>query len=210
MAQLEQNPWLKVPLEDYEGHMRAPSVAQLEALAEIFGQVLERCRPESVAVLGVAGGNGLERIRPAVTRRIVGVDVNRAYLDATRRRFAHLPGLELVAADLACDALGAAPVALVHAALIFEHAGTERCLENAASLVAEGGRLSVVLQLESASEAAVGETGYASLARLAGEFRFVDPAGFTARLQGLGFVLTHSERREVASGKAFWIGIFAR
>jgi len=37
-------------------------------------------------------------------------------------------------------------VELVHAALIFEHAGTGRCLENAISLVSPGGHLSVVTQ----------------------------------------------------------------
>ena len=49
-------------------------------------------------------------------------------------------------ADLADMPLSLTPVALVHAALLFEHTGLGRCLENALLLVATGGKLSVVLQ----------------------------------------------------------------
>jgi hypothetical protein len=72
--------WLAIPLEDYEGHMGSAGVRQLTVLAELFGCVLDRCSPESVAVLGVAGGNGLEQIDSTVTKRIVGVDINPRYI----------------------------------------------------------------------------------------------------------------------------------
>ena len=72
--------------------MNAPRVAQLDALADLFEETLWRCIPDSVAILGIAGGNGLSRIDPAVTTRIVGVDINPAYLEAVRNRFqARLP-----------------------------------------------------------------------------------------------------------------------
>lgn len=70
------SPWLEVPLEDYEGHMLAPEVAQLPVLADLFAQALALRRPTSVAVLGVAGGNGLDRVDPALTKRVVGFDCN--------------------------------------------------------------------------------------------------------------------------------------
>ena len=62
------NPWLSIPLEDYEGHMGSEGVRQLRALAELFKCALDLCLPESVAVLGVAGGNGLEQIDCTVTK----------------------------------------------------------------------------------------------------------------------------------------------
>jgi len=49
------NPWLNIPLADYEGHMCSPEVQQLDALSELFGVALGRCLPASVAVLGIAG-----------------------------------------------------------------------------------------------------------------------------------------------------------
>jgi hypothetical protein len=64
----EENPWPRVPLADYEGHMRAPGVEQLDALAELFGHVLTTCAPHSVAILGVAGGNGLDFVDPSLVR----------------------------------------------------------------------------------------------------------------------------------------------
>ena len=81
------NPWLSIPLEDYEGHMGSAEVQHFGALSELFKRALDHCLPESVAVLGIAGGNGLEQIDSSITKRIVGVDVNQQYLDQVRRRF---------------------------------------------------------------------------------------------------------------------------
>ena len=63
------NPWLSVPLADYEAHMRSPAVQQLDALSDLFAEALAFCNPASVAILGIAGGNGLERIDPIVVQR---------------------------------------------------------------------------------------------------------------------------------------------
>jgi hypothetical protein len=117
------NPWLAIPLEDYEAHMSSAGVQQLTVLAELFKCALERCIPMSVAVLGVAGGTGLEHIDCAVTKRIIGVDINQRFLDVVERRFGMLPGIELHCCDLAQRDFRLAPVVLVHAALIFEHIG---------------------------------------------------------------------------------------
>ncbi len=94
------NPWLSIPLEDYEGHMGSADVQQFGALSELFKRALDHCLPENVAVLGIAGGNGLEQIDSSITKRIVGVDVIQQYLDQVRRRFGTFAGLELHCCDL--------------------------------------------------------------------------------------------------------------
>jgi hypothetical protein len=203
------NPWLDVPLSEYEGHMNASAVDQLTALSALFGETLLARKPVSVAILGVAGGNGLERIDPALTKRIVGVDCNPEYLAAVRKRFSHMPSLELHCADLSCQTLAIEPVELVHAALIFEHAGLDLCLENALRLKANGGALSVVLQLPSVSAQAVSPTGYASIQQLGAHFAFVEPAQLSARLSGCGLRLVSESRTMLPGGKAFWHGLFA-
>ena len=129
------NPWLRIPVADYEGHMRSAGVQQLDALADLFGEALAICRPRSVAILGVAGGNGLEHVDAAAARRVVGVDLNPEFLTAVRQRFGKLP-LELHCLDLASEPVEIAPAQLVHAALIFEHAGVDQCFENALKMVA--------------------------------------------------------------------------
>jgi hypothetical protein len=81
------NPWLAISLEDYEGHMGSDDVRQLEPLSDLFRCALDLCRPESVAVLGIAGGNGLERVDPTITKRIVGVDIHAGYLGVVQQRY---------------------------------------------------------------------------------------------------------------------------
>ena len=69
-----QNPWLSIPLSDYEGHMSLPEVAQAGMLSREFEVLLRQYVPESVAILGCSGGSGFDRISPNVTSRVVGVD----------------------------------------------------------------------------------------------------------------------------------------
>jgi hypothetical protein len=54
------NPWLSIPLQDYEGHMGLDNAQQLSVLSELFKRALDIFVPDSVAVLGIAGGNGLD------------------------------------------------------------------------------------------------------------------------------------------------------
>ena len=62
--------------------MGSDAVNQFGPLADLFGEALARLRPRSVAVLGVAGGNGLQHVDGSITIRVVGIDVN----PATSRR----------------------------------------------------------------------------------------------------------------------------
>jgi hypothetical protein len=204
------NPWLTIPLTDYEGHMRSAAVQQLDVLSDLFAEAVTACSPTSVAILGIAGGNGLDRIDGSVTRRIVGIDVNQLYLDAVRQRYSHLLPLELHCIDLEEQVVELEPVRLVHAALVLEHAGTGRCLNNAVSLVGGDGSLSVVLQLPSALEQNVGSSGYSSILSLSAHFSLVDPGWLVESLKGHGFRLDCEVHRAVSSGKKFWMGIFGR
>lgn len=204
------NPWLQIPIAEYEGHMASPEVGQLRALAELFGEALAVCKPASVALAGVAGGNGLERIDSSVTRRVVGIDINPAYLETARVRYRDLAGLELVCADLAAGPLRLEPVHLVHAALILEHAGTGRCLDNVLALVKRGGELSVVLQLPSLAAQEVATTPYRCMQALKSDFSLVDPALLRAELRKRGFHVVQETHRPLPSGKAFWMGIFSQ
>jgi SAM-dependent methyltransferase len=203
------NPWLSIELEDYEGHMGSENVRQLAALSGLFKRALDLCAPKSVAVVGVAGGNGLERIDSAITKSILGLDINPRYLATVRQRYGALPGLKLCCADLADLPLSLAPVELVYVALVFEHTGLGRCLENALLLVAPGGKLSVVLQLPSEAEQGVTPTRYSSMQALRDSFALIDISQFRQKLEDKGFDLVHQERRSLPAGKAFWLGIFA-
>jgi SAM-dependent methyltransferase len=161
-----------------------------------------------VAILGVAGGNGLEHIDLIATERVVGVDIHSEYLDAVRVRFPQHP-LVLHCADLASEAIAADPVDLVHAALVLEHAGVEGCLRNALALVKPGGWLSVVLQLPSEA-AGVSQTPFVSMQSLRNHFQLVEREQLVSALQASGLQLAHEQRTDLPGGKAFWLGMFSR
>ena len=204
------NPWLSIPLAEYEGHMKSPEVRQLDVLSELFAEALVCCQPKSVAVLGVAGGNGLDHVDSRVITRIVGLDVNPLYLDEVRRRHADKRGLELHCVDLAEQVVDLEPVQLVHASLVFEHAGVGRCLENAISLVAPGGALSVVLQLPVELEQDAIASRFPSIQKLSSHFLLIDSAWLCETLIQHGFRLIHQARRSLPAGKGFWMGVFGR
>ena len=124
-----KNPWLDFPLSDYESHMALPEVAQAQLLAGIFSEQLAIHSPGSLAVAGCAGGNGFERIDPALTRRVVGADLNGRYLKAASARFeTRFERLELVEGDIQTDAVAFPPVDMVYAALVLEYVDVEAVL----------------------------------------------------------------------------------
>ncbi len=116
-------PWLEIPLADYEGHMALPEIGQAQMLAGELESTVRQYSPKAVAVIGCAGGNGFDRLVGTRARRIVGNDINPAYVEATRRHYAQeIPGLELYTADIQCSVSGCAAVDLLYAALM-SHSG---------------------------------------------------------------------------------------
>ncbi len=190
--------------------MRSAHVRQLDVLSELFAQALAYSRPASIAVLGVAGGNGLERIDAGMTKRVIGLDINASYLDAVRERYALMSGLQLFCVDLAEQTVNLEPVQLVHAALVFEHAGVSRCLENALSLVAPGGFFSAVLQLGSGREPNVSPSKFSAIQNVKSHFSLVDTSWFQDTLAQRNFRLKEQAQRSLPSGKGLWMGIFRR
>jgi hypothetical protein len=99
---------------------------------------------------------------------------------------------------------------LVHAALVFEHAGVGLCLDNALSLVAAGGALSVVLQLPAEAGRNVGTSPFPSMQTLQPGFALIDPEWLRRTLKQRGLTMAHETIRTVPAGKAFWMGVFRR
>lgn len=142
------NPWSLVPAADYEAQAGADGAGLLAPLSGLFGKVYAARRPARLALLGVATGNGLEHVDPAITRRTVGVDVNLSYLAVTRQRFMRLgASLQLLCADAEKVALEAGGFDLVHAALVLEWLDLRVLLPRLARWLAPGGAFSAVLAL---------------------------------------------------------------
>lgn len=87
------NPWTQIPLEDYENHMRYDSVRQLQVLNKMMKGQIASCADDSIMILGVAGGNGLEYVDEQTVPLVYGIDINEAYLEACRNRYPKLSGV---------------------------------------------------------------------------------------------------------------------
>ncbi len=199
------NPWTTVAPADYEAHMTSPAVAQLSVLSDIVARELASLRPASVLVVGCATGNGFEHIDPRATGRVVGIDVNRAFLAVLRERHGgRLRGLDLFAADILDPALEPGTFELVHAGLIFEHVLWQPALRRIVSWLAPAGTLSVVLQLPSAEAAPVSASVIADrYPEIARTMRLVEAAEFARTAGELGLVPEAREDIPLPQGKAF-------
>lgn len=205
-----KNPWLDIPLADYEAHMALPHVAQAALLSGLFGAALDRHAPRSVAMLGCAGGNGFERIAGRGIDRVVGVDINPAYLECVRARFGGcVPNLELVAGDVRTGVVDFAPVDLAFVGLLFEYVQPGPLLERLRSWLRPGGILVTVLQLPSATCAEVTPSPYTVLRSLAPIMGLVAPDRLAALADERGYRVVERRVAAVPGGKAFQVQTFA-
>jgi SAM-dependent methyltransferase len=202
------NPWTVVPAADYERHMGAEGADQLAPLAAIFQEVYLAAQPDRLLVLGCATGNGLEHVDPAVTQRIVGVDVNLQYLGVARQRFFHLgPRLELFCSEAEKFRAQPGTFDLVHAALIFEYLHPEVLVRKIAEWLAPDGTCSVVLQLPG-GEAPAAPTKTMQL--IAKAMKLVPPDELTRLFEHYGLHRKRAKTVPLRHGKSFWVGLFGR
>ena len=203
------NPWLTVPLEDYERHMDLPEIGKAVLLSEALSNAVNEFRPRSVAVAGCAGGNGFVRIAAMGVRRIAGIDFNPQYLAEVHRRLgAWLPGLELHLADIQMGVPDCEPVELVFAGLILEYVEVAATLKVLRALCAPAGSLVVVLQRPSQTHGVVSDSPYQSLKALESLMRLRDPDSVTAAAQAAGFTSIGSHRLALPADKAFEVLTF--
>lgn len=121
-----ENPWKSIKLSDYENHMKLDSVMQLQTLNVMMKKQLSAYPADSVMILGVAGGNGLEHIDAGKYSVVYGVDVNCEYLREVEKRYQDLNGiLKCLCADLTADISELPAADLVIANLLIEYIGYE-------------------------------------------------------------------------------------
>jgi SAM-dependent methyltransferase len=202
------NPWTVVPAADYERHMGPEGVDQLAPLAAIFQESYLAAQPDRLLVLGCTTGNGLEHVNPAVTKRIVGVDVNLQYLGIARQRFFHLgPKLELYCQEAEKFRSPPGSFDLVHAALIFEYLLPEPLVRRIAEWLGDAGTCSVVLQLPGG----VGPPSPTKTMQLIQRaMRLVSPDELTQLFEHYGLPRKRARTVPLKHGKSFWVGTFGR
>jgi SAM-dependent methyltransferase len=204
-----RNPWLDIPLDDYESHMSLPGVGQAQMIAEQLDRALDRWAPTSIAIIGCAGGNGLDKVAGRTVERVVAVDVNPDYIEQTRARYAQrLQGLELVCADAQSESLFYGPVDFTYAALLFEYVGALSTLKTLKRNSRPNAVLTTVLQLPHSTIQAISPSSYRSLGSLASAMTLVAPETLLQVAADLGFAAIDSTIIELSSGKKFCVQNF--
>lgn len=199
------NPWLEIPLADYEGHMASPNVGQSRLIADELEALVRTYSPASVAVIGCAGGNGFDRLSGTSATRVVGVDINPAYIEQARERYA---GAELYVADIESAELLFEPVDLVYVALVLEYVDTGRAMSTLRRHCKQGSVLAVLAQLPHETLAHVSPSPYVSLQKLEPRMRLVAREVIQGQALQAGFVLERSRVVAAAGGKNFSVQEF--
>jgi SAM-dependent methyltransferase len=205
---IDENPWLNIPLADYEGHMEA--VGQTAALRRLFADVYTATRPARVAVLGCTTGADFDEVDPAITRLALGVDINARYLAAAElhasRRGVHA---KFICGDVLSVDVPQAPFDLIHAALLVEYVDASALFRRVRHWLSADGVFSIVSQEPLADVDAVSATEYASLQVLAGRMT-LHPAAEIERIGAqAGFAMRSRRSLTLASGKVLMHSIFA-
>ncbi|HEU5292336.1 MAG TPA: hypothetical protein VFU05_16930, partial [Cyclobacteriaceae bacterium] len=169
------NPWLEIPLDDYEKHMSHGSVGQLSLLNSLTKKYLSKIKPATCVFIGIAGGNGLEHIDNKISKRVIGIDINQDYLDATFKRYhVKIRSLELLKLDVSKHTVKICNSDFIWAGLIMEYIGIDTCLEFSRNNLSAGGHLIVTIQLNNNLKS-VSPTGIESVKKAGLIFKDIDP-----------------------------------
>ena len=196
------NPWEEISLDDYEKHMSLESVQQLQALDSIMQEQFAAYPVETAAVLGVAGGNGLEHIDTNKFRTVYGVDINADYLRAVSQRYTQLSGvLKCLHIDLINEAEKLPQAQLLIANLLIEYIGygtfQRAVLQTAPEYV------SCVIQINTDEEQWVSESPYLhAFGRLDEVHHQMEEKALTAAMNDIGYSLILKETYPLPNGKA--------
>jgi len=209
MASIERNPWLQVPVGDYEAHMSA--IGQSAALRDLFSRIYDERRPRRLAVLGCTTGSDLLRVDPAVTELAVGVDLNPGYLEIAKGRLTALaPRLHLVHGDVLHAELPPVLFDLVHAALLLEYVDPLSLFRRVYEWLSPEGACSVISQEPMAGVPAVSATEYQSLQILSGQMVLRKAEEIATLADQAGLNLVSRRAADLPSGKSLVLSSFEK
>ena len=196
------NPWEEISLDDYEKHMSLDSVRQLQAMNSIMQEQFNTYPAETAMILGIAGGNGLEHVRPEKFRKVYGVDINAGYLRAVSERYTELSDvLECLHIDLMNEAEKLPQAQLLIANLLIEYIGygafQKAVLQTAPEYV------SCVIQINTDAEQWVSESPYLrAFDRLDEVHHQMEEKALTAAMKEIGYSLILQKSEPLPNGKA--------
>lgn len=208
--QKNSNPWTEIPLEDYESHMSHSLVGQLDFLNSLTKKYLNIIKPETCMFLGIAGGNGLEHIDNNITKKVIGIDINQNYLDATHKRYNDkIYSLKLINSDISKTEEVFCSADFIWAALVLEYIGMEKSLEFSKNNLQHGGHFIVSIQSNNGVQS-VSQTGIESIKKSGDIFQMINPDLLIDKATELGLRLIENEEFIFQNGKSLKTFHFVR
>ena len=197
-----RNPWEEIRLDDYENHMKLDSVMQLQTMNSIMKEQFEAYPASTAAVLGVAGGNGLEHVCRDKYKTVYGVDINEDYLKAVSERFRDMGDvIKCLKIDLINEADRLPCADLVIANLLIEYIGYD-AFRNAVQKIAPS-YVSCVIQINTDEKQWVSDSPYLhAFDRLDEVHHQMDGNELSSVLSGIGYTLIFHSSEKLPNGKA--------
>ena len=197
-----RNPFLEIPLEIYEKHMKLDTVQQLQVLNKSMKKQLNSYDVNRVMILGVAGGNGLEHIDTQKIDVVYGVDINEKYLEVCRHRYSELEGhFHTICADLTNKNVEMPKADLVIANLFVEYIGYDAFTHH--MKVMSPRFISIIIQINE-QEGFVSESPYIhAFDRVLEVHHQMEEAKLTEELVRVGYSKISREDIPLPNGKKF-------
>jgi SAM-dependent methyltransferase len=200
---MSSNPWLQIPLEDYERHMSHHQVGQSTLLNALTKKYMDSIKPQSVIFVGIAGGNGLEHIDNKITQNVYGIDINQEYLDIASKRYKpKIRSLQLLNLDITQDAEIICKADLIWAALVLEYTGIEKTLSFCKNNLRERGHLIISIQSNN-NKQSVSPTGIESVKKAGEIFSIIDPEELVSKAAINDYAIIEQEENYLPNGKSF-------
>lgn len=197
-----RNPWEEIDLHDYETHMSLEHVRQLQAMNQMMKEQFSSYDAESVMILGIAGGNGLEHIDKRKIRCVYGVDINPEYLKACSTRYPDLAQIfRPLCLDLSDRSLQLPHTDLLVANLLIEYIGYG-CFQNAVK-AADPKYVSCIIQINT-DASFVSESPYLHIFDRLDEIHHQMRAEELLRsMLEIGYQSGWKEKKDLPNGKRF-------
>lgn len=198
----KKNPWEEISLETYEKHMSLDSVKQLQLMNRIMKSQFEDYPVDTVMILGIAGGNGLEHIDIKKYKKVYGVDINELYLQETQKRYSNLADiLQCLHLDIVCETEKLPQSQLLVANLLIEYIGYDAFVRAVNIINPE--YISCVIQINTDEEMWVSDSPYIHAFDGMDEIHHqMESDVLNEKMNSIGFKLILQDMTELPNSKA--------
>lgn len=198
----KKNPWEEISLETYEKHMSLDSVKQLQLMNRIMKSQFEDYPIDTIMILGIAGGNGLEHIDIKKYKNVYGVDINELYLQETQKRYSNLADiLQCLHLDIVCETEKLPQSQLLVANLLIEYIGYDAFVRAVNIINPE--YISCVIQINTDEEMWVSDSPYIHAFDGLDEIHHqMESDVLNEKMNSIGFKLILQDMTELPNSKA--------